>query len=86
MVGGGYIAVEFAGVFAHLGSRTTLLHRGDKLLRGFDEEIRDALGEAYAKRMDLRLGRTVERLDRDRRAASVVDPRRRQRRWRSTRS
>ncbi|KQP73547.1 glutathione reductase [Methylobacterium sp. Leaf113] len=64
VVGGGYIAVEFAGVFAHLGARTTLLHRGDKLLRGFDEEVRDALGEAYARRMDLRLNRTVERLDR----------------------
>ena len=65
VIGGGYIAVEFAGVFAQLGSRTSLLHRGDKLLRGFDEETRDALGEAYAKRMDLRLSRTVERLDRD---------------------
>ncbi|AWN41910.1 glutathione-disulfide reductase [Methylobacterium durans] len=64
VVGGGYIAVEFAGVFAALGTRTTLLHRGDRLLRGFDDEIRDALGEAYAKRMDLRLGRTVESLER----------------------
>ncbi|WP_163468471.1 FAD-dependent oxidoreductase, partial [Klebsiella michiganensis] len=48
VVGGGYIAVEFAGVFAALGSKTTLLHRGEKLLRGFDEEVRDALGHAYA--------------------------------------
>jgi glutathione reductase (NADPH) len=64
VVGGGYIAVEFAGVFASLGSRTTLLHRGDRLLRGFDDEIRDALGAAYAARMDLRLGQTVHRLDR----------------------
>ncbi len=65
VVGGGYIAVEFAGVFAGLGSRVTLLHRGDKLLRGFDEDIRDALGEAYGRRgIDLRLRRTVERLDR----------------------
>ncbi|MEE7477040.1 glutathione-disulfide reductase [Methylobacterium hispanicum] len=64
VVGGGYIAVEFAGVFAALGSRTTLLHRGAKLLRGFDEEVRDALGEAYAQRMDLRLGRTLQRLER----------------------
>src|SRR3712207_7480544 len=47
VVGGGYIAVEFAGVFAGLGSEVTLLHRGDKLLRGFDEDVRDALGEAY---------------------------------------
>lgn len=64
VVGGGYIAVEFAGVFAGLGSETTLLHRGEKLLRGFDEEVRDALGEAYAQRMDLRLGRTLQRLER----------------------
>ncbi|ACL59533.1 glutathione-disulfide reductase [Methylobacterium nodulans] len=64
IVGGGYIAVEFAGIFAALGSRTTLLHRGDRLLRGFDDEIRDALGAAYARRMDLRLNRTIERLDR----------------------
>jgi glutathione reductase (NADPH) len=65
VIGGGYIAVEFAGVFAGLGSEVTLLHRGDKLLRGFDEDIRDALGEAYAKRgIRLALGRTVERLER----------------------
>jgi glutathione reductase (NADPH) len=65
VIGGGYIAVEFAGVFAGLGSQVTLLHRGDKLLRGFDEDLRDALGEAYGKRgIRLALGRTVERLDR----------------------
>ncbi|WP_232629717.1 glutathione-disulfide reductase [Methylobacterium sp. Leaf118] len=65
VVGGGYIAVEFAGVFAALGSKTTLLHRGPSLLRGFDPEIAAALGEAYGQRMDLRLGCTVERLERD---------------------
>ncbi|GJE39129.1 glutathione-disulfide reductase [Methylobacterium persicinum] len=64
VVGGGYIAVEFAGVFAALGSRTSLLHRGDKLLRGFDDDVRDALAEAYTKRMDLRLGRTLSRIER----------------------
>ncbi|MBE7197233.1 MAG: glutathione-disulfide reductase [Parafilimonas terrae] len=64
VVGGGYIAVEFAGVFAALGSRTTLLHRGDKLLRGFDDEIRDHLAAAYAQRMDLRLGRTLRSIER----------------------
>ncbi|MGO4572744.1 glutathione-disulfide reductase [Microvirga sp. 2TAF3] len=64
VIGGGYIAVEFAGVFAGLGSRVTLLHRGDKLLRGFDEDVRDALGAAYAHRgIDLALSRTVHRLD-----------------------
>ncbi|RXF72058.1 glutathione-disulfide reductase [Hansschlegelia zhihuaiae] len=41
IVGGGYIAIEFAGIFAGLGSAVTLVHRGDKLLRGFDEDLRD---------------------------------------------
>jgi glutathione reductase (NADPH) len=64
VVGGGYIAVEFAGIFAGLGSKVTLLHRGDKLLRGFDEDVRDLLAEAYTMRgMDLRLGMTLERLE-----------------------
>jgi glutathione reductase (NADPH) len=65
IVGGGYIAVEFAGVFAGLGSEVTLLHRGDKLLRGFDNDVREALGAAYTQRgINLALGRTVTRLDR----------------------
>jgi glutathione reductase (NADPH) len=64
VVGGGYIAVEFAGVFAGLGSEVTLLHRGDKLLRGFDDDVRDALGEAYAQRgINLALGRTLTSLE-----------------------
>ena len=40
VVGGGYIAVEFAGIFAGLGARTTLIYRGPLFLRGFDDEIR----------------------------------------------
>jgi glutathione reductase (NADPH) len=64
VVGGGYIAVEFAGIFAGLGSRTTLLHRGDKLLRGFDEDIRDRLGSACEERgISLKLPATLERLE-----------------------
>ncbi|MCC0008043.1 MAG: glutathione-disulfide reductase [Hyphomicrobiaceae bacterium] len=50
IVGGGYIAVEFAGIFAGLGSEVTLVYRGDKVLRGFDEDMRDALTEAYLAR------------------------------------
>lgn len=74
VVGGGYIAVEFANVFASLGSRTTLLHRGGHLLRGFDQEIREALGAAYDRRMDLRLNRTLERLERqDRGIRATLD-------------
>ena len=45
IVGGGYIAVEFAGIFNGLGVDTTLLYRGDQILRGFDEDIRDALAQ-----------------------------------------
>jgi glutathione reductase (NADPH) len=39
--GGGYIAVEFACIFAGLGSRVTLVYRGDNILRGFDDDVRD---------------------------------------------
>jgi len=41
--GGGYIAVEFAGVFAGLGSDVTLVYRGANILRGFDQDVRDHL-------------------------------------------
>ncbi|MBT3811369.1 MAG: glutathione-disulfide reductase [Gammaproteobacteria bacterium] len=41
IVGGGYIAVEFAGIMHGLGVETTLCYRGDKILRGFDEDIRE---------------------------------------------
>ena len=40
--GGGYIAVEFAGIFAGLGSQVTLVYRGENILRGFDDDVRDA--------------------------------------------
>jgi glutathione reductase (NADPH) len=38
--GGGYIAVEFAGIFAGLGSEVTLVYRGENILRGFDDDVR----------------------------------------------
>ncbi len=50
IVGGGYIAVEFAGIFHGLGVETTLIHRGDKLLRGFDDDLRTGLAEALEKK------------------------------------
>jgi len=62
--GGGYIAVEFAGIFAGLGVETTLVYRGDKILRGFDEDLRDALTGAYAKRgIRILTGRTFSRVE-----------------------
>ena len=50
IAGGGYIAVEFAGVFAGLGSEVTLVYRGGKILRGFDEDVRDHLTAEYQKK------------------------------------
>lgn len=50
VAGGGYISVEFAGIFAGLGVETTLIYRGPKVLRGFDEDMRDAVMAAYGER------------------------------------
>ncbi|MCB1543667.1 MAG: FAD-dependent oxidoreductase, partial [Rhodoblastus sp.] len=46
VVGGGYIAVEFASVFARLGAQVTQVFRADNVLRGFDEDLRVTLAEA----------------------------------------
>jgi len=46
VVGSGYIAVEFASIFARLGAEVTLLFRADRILRGFDEFMREGLAEA----------------------------------------
>ena len=43
IAGGGYIAVEFAHIFHGLGSDVTLVYRGPKILRGFDDDMRDAV-------------------------------------------
>ena len=50
VVGGGYIAVEFAGIFAGLGAKTDLIYRGDTFLRGFDNEVREFTAEEVAKK------------------------------------
>jgi len=50
IVGGGYIAVEFAGIFHGLGSEVTIVHRGDELLRGFDADVRAHLHEELTKK------------------------------------
>lgn len=50
VVGGGYIAVEFAGIFNGLGVKTVQLYRGPKILRGFDEDLRDTLQDEMIKK------------------------------------
>ncbi|WP_130927769.1 glutathione-disulfide reductase [Pseudomonas sp. Sample_14] len=64
VVGGGYIAVEFAGIFHGLGANTTLLYRGDLFLRGFDVSVRKHLQEELTKRgLDLQFNADIARID-----------------------
>lgn len=64
IVGGGYIAAEFASIFNGLGSRVTLLYRGEQILRGFDDDVRTALAREMSKKgVDLRVESRVARID-----------------------
>ncbi len=66
IAGGGYIAVEFAGVFNGLGVETTLVYRGEQILRGFDDDVRAALAaEMRKKGITLVLGRTFTGIERE---------------------
>jgi glutathione reductase (NADPH) len=65
IVGGGYIAVEFAGIFHGLGAQVTQLYRGPALLRGFDDDLRVHLAAEMRRRgVDLRLRADVTRIER----------------------
>ena len=58
--GGGYIAVEFAGIFNGLGSQVTLIYRGENILRGFDDDVREHLRHEMTLRgIDVQCGKTV---------------------------
>lgn len=60
VVGGGYIAVEMAGILNGLGVATTLLYRGDRVLKGFDRDIRAFVQNAIAQSgIDLKLNDTI---------------------------
>jgi glutathione reductase (NADPH) len=64
IVGGGYVGVEFAGIFHGLGVDTTQLYRGDLFLRGFDDDIRKILADEMRKRgVDLRFNTDVARIE-----------------------
>jgi glutathione reductase (NADPH) len=61
IVGGGYIAVEFAGIFAGLGAKTTQLYRGDLFLRGFDNQVRQFVADEMIKKgVDLKFNLNVK--------------------------
>ncbi|GAC1328926.1 MAG: glutathione-disulfide reductase [Beijerinckiaceae bacterium] len=64
IVGGGYIAVEFASIFARLGASVTQVLRADNVLRGFDGDLRSNLAMAMRDaRIDLRTGIIPERIE-----------------------
>jgi len=64
VIGGGYIAVEFASIFNGLGSHTSLLYRGDLFLRGFDNAVRNHLQEELTKHgVDLQFNSDIARID-----------------------
>ena len=64
VVGGGYIAIEFASIFQGLGCATTLLYRGEQFLRGFDQGLRDHMQVTLQhKGLDLQFSTDVEKID-----------------------
>lgn len=63
VVGGGYIAVEFAGIFNGLGCTTHLCYRGEQILRGFDHDLRDHLAQEVQKKgINLHLNTDIEQI------------------------
>jgi glutathione reductase (NADPH) len=66
IVGGGYIAVEFATIFAGLGSKVTVIYRGPQILRGFDGDMRDSLADEMTKRgIDIRCNTEISSVTAD---------------------
>jgi glutathione reductase (NADPH) len=64
--GGGYIAVEFAGIFAGLGVDTTLAYRGSEILKNFDKDLRTLLMDSLQKRgVNLRLNTEINQVDKN---------------------
>lgn len=65
IVGGGYIAVEFAGIFNGLGVETVLVYRGEQILRGFDDDLRKHLAEEMQKKgIDIHTDTDVQKIQR----------------------
>ncbi len=72
IAGGGYIAVEFAGIFEGYGSRVAQLYRGPLFMRGFDDDLRTHLAEEMTRRgVDIRWRTEIARIDKTAHALSV---------------
>ena len=66
VVGGGYIAVEFAGIFHGVGVEVTQLYRGPLFLRGFDDDVRQHVADEYVrKEIDLRFNTEVAGIEKN---------------------
>lgn len=66
VVGGGYIAVEFASIFNGLGAQTQLLYRGELFLRGFDQAVRQHLYQELGKRgLDMQFNSDIARIEKN---------------------
>lgn len=66
IVGGGYIANEFAGIFHQFGSHVTMINRGSDLLRGYDEQIRDRLLQiSMTKGINFRFNAKMEKIEKN---------------------
>ncbi len=63
IAGGGFVALEFAGIFAKLGVDVTLIYRGDQFLRGFDSDIRRSITEYSSKQMNVKLGCNITAIE-----------------------
>ena len=64
IVGGGYVALEFANIFHGLGAKTRIVHRGDRMLRGFDEDLRAHLHiETERLGIQLSMNSTLTKID-----------------------
>ena len=73
IVGGGYVACEFAGIMNGLGTQVTQLYRGDQILRGFDDDLRDHVADAMrARGIVLEIQREVTAIERAGDALKVV--------------
>ena len=73
VVGGGYIACEFAGIFSGMGCQVSQYYRGEQILRGFDRDIREHIAESIANHgISLSLGTNIKTVERTRRGLTAV--------------
>ena len=72
VMGGGYIAVEFASIFSRLGCKTSLIYRGDQLLRGFDEDIRKFITAEIGTHVNLYLEEDISEIQKQNNKLEVL--------------